>query len=92
MPSASALRRIARRHGVGDLKLFGSTVRSDFRPDSDIDVLLRFRDDVRPTLRSLIDLECALEVAFTRDVDLVREEVIDPEPRARIDREAVPLL
>lgn len=92
VPSASALRRIAQRHGVGSLKLFGSAVRSDFRPDSDIDVLLRFRDDVRPTLRSLIDLECALEVAFTRDVDLVREEVIDPEARARIDREAVRLL
>lgn len=92
LPSASTLRRIARRHGVGRLKLFGSAVRSDFRPDSDIDVLLRFRDGVRPTLRSLIDLEGALEAAFARDVDLVREELLDPEARARIDREAVSLL
>lgn len=92
LPSASTLRRIAQRHGVGRLKLFGSAVRSDFRPDSDIDVLLRFRDGVRPTLRSLIDLEGALEAVFARDVDLVREELLDPEARARIDREAVPLL
>lgn len=92
LPSASTLRRIARRHGVGLLRLFGSAVRSDFRPDSDIDVLLRYRDGVRPTLRSLLDLEVALEGAFARDVDLVREELLDPEARSRIDREAVPLL
>lgn len=91
LPSASTLRRIARRHGVGRLTLFGSAVRSDFGPDSDIDVLLRFRDGVRPTLRSLIDLEGALEAAFARDVDLVREELLGPEARARIDHEAVPL-
>lgn len=92
LPSASTVRRIARRHGVGRLRLFGSAVRSDFRPDSDIDVLLRSRDGVRPTLRSLLDLEVALERAFARDVDLVREELLDPEARARIEREAVPLL
>lgn len=90
-PSPSTLRRIARRHGVRDLKLFGSAVRTDFRPDSDVDVLLRFRDGVRPTLRALIDLEAALEAAFGRDVDLVREELLGQGARARIDREAVAL-
>ena len=91
VPSVTTLRRIARRHGVGRLALFGSAVRSDFRPDSDIDLLLRFRAGVQPTLRTLIDLEGALEAAFARDVDLVREELLGPEAQQRIAREAVPL-
>jgi hypothetical protein len=66
-------------------------VRSDFRPDSDVDVLVRYRTGVRPTLRSLIDLERALEAAFGRDVDLVREETLPPEVRERVAREAVSL-
>lgn len=90
-PSAATLRRIARRHGVGELKLFGSAVRSDFRPDSDVDVLFRFRDGVRPTLATLMGLEAELEAAFGRDVDLIRAELLGPEARGRIDREAVTL-
>jgi len=73
------------------MALFGSGVRSDFRQDSDVDVLVRFRDGVRPTLRSLLDFEAELERAFARDVDVVREETLDPAVRARIDRELVPL-
>lgn len=92
LPSASTLRRIARRHGVGGLRLFGSAVRSDFRPDSDIDILLRFRDGVHPTLRSLLELEGALETVFARDVDLVREELVGADARERIEAEAVSLL
>ncbi|MHB8631770.1 MAG: nucleotidyltransferase family protein [Candidatus Limnocylindria bacterium] len=92
LPSASTLRRIARRHGVGGLRIFGSAVRSDFRPDSDIDILLRFRDGVHPTLRSLLELEGALETVFARDVDLVREELVGADDRERIEGEAVALL
>lgn len=91
VPSRSLLARLARQHGLADLQLFGSAVRSDFRPDSDIDVLVRYREGVRPSLRSLMDLERSLEVAFGRDVDLVREETLRPEVRERIAHEAVAL-
>ena len=91
-PARSFLVRLARTHGLATVKLFGSAVRTDFRPDSDIDVLIRYRDGVRPSLRSLLDLERALEEAFGRDVDLVREEALRPEVRERTAREAVPLL
>lgn len=91
-PSKSFLGRLARAHGLAAVRLFGSAVRTDFRPDSDLDVLIRYRAGVRPSLRSLIELERTLEAAFGRDVDLVREETLRPEVRERIAREAVSLV
>jgi|SRR2546421_4795138 len=92
VPSRNAIRSLARQHHVDSLKLFGSGVRSDFRPDSDVDVLVRFRAGLRPSLRSLIELERALESVFGRDVDLVREDNLRSDLRELVDREAVPLL
>lgn len=90
-PSKAFLSRLARAHGLAALQLFGSAVRSDFRPDSDVDVLVRYRAGVRPSLRSLIELERELEAAFGRDVDIVREETLRPEVRERVARESVSL-
>jgi predicted nucleotidyltransferase/DNA-binding transcriptional ArsR family regulator len=92
LPSRNAIRSLARQHQLDSLKLFGSGVRSDFRQDSDVDVLVRYRSGVRPSLRSLIQLERALESAFGRDVDLVREDNLLSDLRERVEREAVPLL
>ncbi len=91
-PSVSFFRRLARAHGLAAVHLFGSAVRSDFRPDSDVDVLIQYRAGVRPSLRSLMEMERALEAAFGRDVDLVREESLHPEVRRRVVREAVPVV
>ncbi len=92
LPSRYALRSLARKYEVEALTLFGSAVRTDFRPDSDVDVLVRYLPGVRPTLRAMIDLERSLESTFGRDVDLVREENLRPVHRERVGREAVSLL
>jgi predicted nucleotidyltransferase/DNA-binding transcriptional ArsR family regulator len=92
IPSGRLLRRLAKDHGLVSLRLFGSAVRSDFRPDSDVDVAVRFRPDVRPTLRSLSEIEQVLELAMGRDVDLLDEESLDSEVRDAIEKEAVALL
>jgi len=92
LPSRHALRALARRHRVDSLRLFGSSVRTDFRPDSDVDLLLRYRSGVLPSLRSLIELERALEARFGRDVDLLREDSLRPELREAVEREAVRLI
>jgi len=91
-PSRRFLSRLARRHGIQSLLLFGSAVRSDFRPDSDVDVLVRFRPGTHPTLGPLADLENELGEALDRDVDVVRAESLGPELRGRVMAESVPLL
>jgi uncharacterized protein len=91
-PSRRLLGRLARQHGLRSLHLFGSSVRSDFRPDSDVDVLVGFQPHVRPTVRGLVELGDQLEAALDRDIDLVREESLEPAMRDRVLAEAVPLL
>ena len=64
LKSRGAVRAMAKRHGISSVWLFGSAVRSDFRPDSDVDVLIAYRPGVKPTLRSLIEVEHVLEEAL----------------------------
>jgi uncharacterized protein len=91
-PSRRQLGRLARRHRVRSLQVFGSAVRSDFRPDSDVDVLVRFQPDAKPSLFSMASLGDDLEAALGRDVDLLREEGLGPEIKERALAEAVSLL
>ena len=69
--SPQALRRLAQKHGLSRVAAFGSAVRADFRPDSDIDVLIEPGDGVRLKVRDLIELRQELESLFDRDVDVV---------------------
>lgn len=89
--SRRALRAVAQEHGLRRIALFGSAVRSDFRPDSDIDVLVEPRPDARVSLLDLAAIEQRLEGLFDRDVDVLTPGALRPEMRARIEREAVVL-
>lgn len=62
---------------VIELSLFGSVLREDFRPDSDIDVLVQFHPDAHPTFSTLDDMETELKTLFDRDVDLVTRKGIE---------------
>jgi predicted nucleotidyltransferase len=59
-----------RKHRIRKLSLFGSVLRDDFRPDSDVDVLVEFESDVELTLQVMIDMEAELKRIFRHDVDL----------------------
>jgi hypothetical protein len=59
------------RWKVIKLALFGSILREDFGPDSDIDVLVTFAEDSDLSLYDLVDMQEELRVIFGRDVDLV---------------------
>jgi predicted nucleotidyltransferase len=85
------LQRLGRRYGVAGLSLFGSAVRGDFRPDSDVDVLVRYRPDTRRTIASSIGLRDELSEHLGHSVDLVDERSIDPDLRANIARDIVRL-
>ena len=68
------------RWGITEVALFGSVLRDDFRPDSDVDVLVRFRADATPSLFSLVRMEAELTSLIGRRVDLVEREAVEESP------------
>ena len=59
------------------LALFGSVLRDDFGPESDIDILVRFEAEARPTLFDFGRMERELAAIFEREVDLVSWRAIE---------------
>ena len=64
-------------NGITKLAIFGSALREDFGPASDIDVLVSFREDVRHTLFDLTRMEAELKEILGREVDLVSQRGIE---------------
>ena len=58
------------RHHIVKLSLFGSVLRDDFRPDSDVDVLVEFEPGYKIGLFGMAGLEMDLSEMFGRRVDL----------------------
>jgi hypothetical protein len=80
--------RIAAQHGAHNVRIFGSAVRGEARPDSDLDVLI----DLEPG-RSLLDhagLLVDLERLLGRKVDVVTERGLRARVRERVLKEAIP--
>lgn len=71
--SEDVLADFCRRRQVTEFALFGSALRNDFRPDSDIDVLVTFSPDARHSLFDLAEMETELERMLGRRVDLVEK-------------------
>lgn len=65
------------RWQVIEFALFGSVLRDDFRPDSDIDIMVQFHPDAHPRFRTLDQMEAELKTIFHREVDLVTREGIE---------------
>jgi predicted nucleotidyltransferase len=63
-----------RKWKIRELSLFGSVLRDDFRPDSDVDVLVSFEPDAPWDLFHLVEMRDELIALFGRDVDLVEKE------------------
>ena len=65
------------RWQIVEFALFGSVLRDDFSPDSDIDVLVTFAPEARTTLFDLVHMEAELKAIFQREVDLVSRRGIE---------------
>ncbi len=73
------------RHGIARLALFGSVLRDDFRPDSDVDVLVDFLPGHVPGFISLGAIEAELSVLLGgRKVDLVTAKSLNLRIRDRV--------
>jgi hypothetical protein len=61
---------------VAEFSLFGSILRADFRPDSDVDVLVGFAPDGGITFENRVDMLDELRAIFGHDVDLVDKRLV----------------
>lgn len=64
---------------VAELSLFGSILRDDFRPDSDVDVLIKLDPDpnLHISLMDLVGMQYQLEEMVGRKVDLLEKESVE---------------
>jgi uncharacterized protein len=65
------------RWQIVEFSLFGSVLRDDFRPDSDVDVMVEFAPDTHPTFTTLDQMEEDLQQIFHRDIDLITRQGIE---------------
>jgi uncharacterized protein len=75
--------------GVIRPSLFGSTVRGERRPDSDIDLLAAFDESRRISLLDVAGIEIQLTELLGQAVDLVEEGTFKPRGKKTVDAEAV---
>lgn len=72
------------RHHILKLSLFGSVLRDDFRPDSDVDVLVEFEPGQEPGLIRMAGMEIELGEILGRKVDLRTPEDLSRYFRQRV--------
>ena len=78
------LAAFCRHHRVRTLRLFGSVLRPDFRPDSDVDILIEFQPGVDPDLFELGGMQQDLSDLLGREVDLKTPEMFSPANLKRV--------
>ena len=83
------IRQITAKHGAYNVRVFGSVVRGEAGPESDIDLLI----EKGPTTSSWFPagLVLDLEELLGRRVEIVTEKALNPYLRERVLGEAVPL-
>lgn len=73
-----------RRHHIRSLSIFGSVLREDFGPDSDVDVLVEFEPDAQVGFIALSRMRRELEELLQRPVDLVPKRGLKPKIRETV--------
>lgn len=71
------IEEFCRRWGIVEFALFGSVLRDDFRPDSDVDVLVTFAPDTRIGLFTYSRMEDELAEILGRPVDIIELEAVE---------------
>jgi len=66
-----------RKNHIRSLALFGSVLRNDFRPDSDVDVLIEFEPGQEPGLMELVGMQEELSDILGRKVDMVERKAVE---------------
>ncbi|MCD4686603.1 MAG: nucleotidyltransferase domain-containing protein [Anaerolineae bacterium] len=72
-----AIAAFCRKWQLVEFALFGSVLRPDFNPESDIDVLVTYGPDAAQTLDNLLAMADELEALFEREVDLLDRHTVE---------------
>ncbi|MEX2583808.1 MAG: nucleotidyltransferase family protein [Gemmatimonadota bacterium] len=75
--SHEAIADFCRRWRVSEFALFGSVLRDDFSPDSDVDVLVTFDADADWSLLDHVQMQDELSVSFGRPVDVITRKGLE---------------
>jgi predicted nucleotidyltransferase len=68
--------RICKKYHITELSIFGSSIRDDFSPDSDVDILVSFAPHSGITLFDLMELEKEFSQSLNKEVDIVEKEAL----------------
>ncbi len=71
------IKDFCRRWQIVEFALFGSVLRDDFRPDSDVDILVTFAPEADWSLLDHARMELELKALLGREVDLVSRRAIE---------------
>ena len=75
--SKEKISEFCKKWKVKEFALFGSVLRDDFKPDSDVDVMVDFEQDSGRTLFDLVDMIDELKNIFGRNVDLLTRKAVE---------------
>jgi len=87
--SPEVIAEFCRRHRIRRLSLFGSILRKDFGPASDVDVLVEFEPGGVPGFFELVGMKEELSGILGREVDLKTPNALSPYFREQVLREAL---
>lgn len=76
-PPRNEIEAFCLRNHIRSFGLFGSALREDFGPGSDVDVLVEFEQEYRPGLMQLVEMQEELTQIFGRKVDLVERQAVE---------------
>ncbi len=71
------IRQFCQKWHIVEFAFFGSVLRDDFRPDSDIDCLVKFAENSPWSLLDIVQMQLELEQIFSRKVDLLTKPAIE---------------
>jgi len=71
-----ALAAFCRKWKIRELSIFGSALRDDFGPESDLDFLVSFEPEISLDISDLLDMKDELKAAYGRSVDLIEKEAL----------------
>ena len=72
-----AIEAFCQKWQIIEFALFGSVLRDDFRPESDIDVLVTYAPDADRSLSDYLAIYDEIEALFGREVDVINRESIE---------------